>query len=184
MVSNEGDIERLIGGCLRNDRKAQQQLYDNFYAAMIRICMRYTKNEADAMDVLQDAFLKVFRNIGRYDPRKGALATWIRTIVIRAAIDFISSRKVTFSQVTESDPGQPIENPILEKFNAQELLGLIRELPDSSQLVFNLYVIEGFSHKEIARALGISDGTSRWHLNEARRLLRASIRRMEGTANE
>ena len=184
MVSNEEDIERLIGGCLKNDRKAQQELYDNFYAAMIRICMRYTKNEDDAVEVLHDAFLKVFKNMKQYDARKGALSTWIRTIVIRAAIDFLSSRKVAFSPVKENESGQPIENTVLSKFNAQELLALIRGLPTAAQLVFNLYVIEGYSHKEIGQALGISDGTSRWHLNEARRLLRESIRRAEGQAYE
>jgi RNA polymerase sigma factor (sigma-70 family) len=166
----------LIRGCLENDRKAQEQLYGRFYGAMVNLCLRYTKNEEDAVEVLNNGFLKVFKKIAQYDPAKAALSTWIRSIIVHTAIDFIRAQKQPFIALSaQYEEASPIENEAIQKMASEELLTVIRDLPSTTRLVFNLYVIEGFSHKEIASIMDITEGTSRWHLSEARKSLRQII---------
>lgn len=163
----------IIDGCLQNDRRAQEQLYKQFYSPMITICLRYTKNQDDALEVLHNAFLKVYQHLGTYDPSKGAFYTWIKTIVVNSAIDFIRRRN-TFTSSIELKEAQSVstDSDVVDKMTATELLKLIRQLPQTSQTVFNLYVVEGYRHKEIGEFLGISEGTSKWHLSEARKQLK------------
>ena len=179
LSSTPADID-LINGCIDNDRKAQEHLYKQFYVAMMSVCMRYTRNEDDAMEVLHNGFLKVYKNMHRFDSLKAGLYTWIRSIMIHSAIDFIRqnvkhSRQVEIDQATEPY----IDSEAIEKLNAQELLHLVRKLPPATQTVFNLYIIEGFTHKEIGTMIGISEGTSKWHLSEARRLMRKLLKTLD-----
>lgn len=172
----EDDIRILIKGCKENNRKAQEQLYGMFYEAMVHLCLRYTKNEEDAVEVLNNGFLKVFKKIDQYDPSKAALSTWIRSIIVHSAIDFIRvQRPPHVSMSPQYEEASPIENVAIGKIAAGELLALIRNLPATTRLVFNLYVMEGFTHKEIASILDVNDGTSRWHLSEARKILKQII---------
>jgi RNA polymerase sigma factor (sigma-70 family) len=176
MPAEQEDIAILIEGCKKNNRKAQEQLYSRFYDAMAKLCLRYTKNEQDALEVLNNGFLKVFKNIQQFDAAKASLYTWIRTIVIRSAIDFTRAQKLRYitTPLTEKEE-PPIENETIQKIKAEALLSLIRSLPVATQLVFNLYVVEGYNHKEIGELLGISEGTSRWHLSEGRKMLKQTI---------
>ena len=176
MISDEQDIAAIITGCKANHRLSQEKLYRNFYRVMMMLCLRYTKNETDALDVLNTGFYKVYKNIGSYDPRKGELYTWIRTIIINSCLDFIK-RKVTEQSWQELDTAETVDMPpeVFIKMSATEILDLVRQLPPSTQGVFNLYVMDGYSHKEIAQMLRISEGTSKWHLSEARKLLQKSI---------
>jgi len=179
LSSTPADID-LINGCIDNDRKAQEHLYKQFYVAMMSVCMRYTRNEDDAMEVLHNGFLKVYKNIHRFDSLKAGLYTWIRSIMIHSAIDFIRqnvkhSRQVEIDKATEPY----IDSEAVEKLNAQELLQVVRKLPPATQTVFNLYIIEGFTHKEIGIMIGISEGTSKWHLSEARRLMRKLLKTLD-----
>jgi len=171
----------LIRGCLKNDRKAQEELYKRYYPAMMALCLRYVRERSDAVEVLNDAYLKVFKQLARYDAVKAALYTWMRTIVINTALDSLRKKKVLRDREMRSDgveePG--IDNDAISKLSGDELLGMIRQLPVTTRLVFNLYSIDGFSHREIATMLGISEGTSRWHLSEARRHLKQIINPME-----
>jgi RNA polymerase sigma factor (sigma-70 family) len=171
----------VIRGCLKNDRRSQEELYKRYYPAMMALCLRYVRNSGDAVEVLNDAFLKVFRQLGRYDEGKGALYTWMRKILINTALDSLRKQKMIryheMPTATEEEPG--IENEAISKLNSDELLGLIRQLPLTTCLVFNLHGIDGFSHREIADMLGISEGTSRWHLSDARRRLKQIINPME-----
>ena len=164
--------KEILDGCLRNDRRAQEQLYKQFYGSMMSLCLRYAKNQDDALEVLHNGFLKVFQHIQSYDSSKASLFTWIKTIVVNSAIDFVRKKKV-FTSAIELKEAQEVsmDNNAVERMSATELLKLIRQLPTSSQAVFNLYVIEGYHHKEIAAMLGISEGTSKWHLSEARKQL-------------
>lgn len=162
----------VLDGCINNDRRAQELLYKQFYGPMVALCIRYTRNEEDAIEVLHNGFLKVYKHIGSYDPGKASLYTWIKTIMVNSAIDFIRSRQkfknnVELKEMHESG----IDNEAIHRMSATELLALIRQLPQATQTVFNLYVVEGYNHREIAELLGISDGTSKWHLSEARRQL-------------
>jgi RNA polymerase sigma factor (sigma-70 family) len=143
---------------------------------MMTLCLRYTKNSEDAKEVLHNGFLKVFKNISSFKPSLGSLYTWIRAIMVNAAIDFIRRKdKLQPHLELDSMEGQGVAVDIVDRLDAQELLFLIQQLPPATQMVFNLYVIDGFNHREIATLCGISEGTSKWHLSEARKLLKQLI---------
>jgi len=172
--------EEIIAGCRKGERKAQEQLYKNYYEAMVSLCMRYTKNEQDAVEVLNNGFLKVFINIHRYEPGKASLYTWIRTIVINSCLDFLKlkEKKIVHDELIEAEVVH-IDAEAINKMKTTELLYFIRQLAAATKAVFNLYVMEGYNHKEIAQMLGISEGTSKWHLSEARKNLKQMIRLQE-----
>ncbi|MBC7851173.1 MAG: RNA polymerase sigma factor [Chitinophagaceae bacterium] len=178
MTDQPGDIE-LINGCIKDDRKAQEQLYKRFYGPMTSICLRYTRNEEDAIEVLHNAFLKVYKKIGTYDTGKASLYTWIRKIVVNTAIDFIRQRN-RFSVVELEKAEDPrIDEDAIQRLSTQELLRLVQQLSPATQTVFNLYVVEGYNHREIAKLVGISEGTSKWHLSEARRQLQILLQSLQ-----
>jgi len=143
---------------------------------MMNFCLRYTKNEMDAIEVLNSGFYKVFKNIRQYNPDKASLYTWIRTIIINNCLDFIRVKEKNI-KAEELDKAEEIElePEIISKMKSVDLLEMIRQLPTATQTVFNLYVIEGYTHKEIGQRVGISEGTSKWHLSEARKILKQLI---------
>ena len=147
---------------------------------MMTICMRYTKNEDDAVEVLNTGFLKVFRNIDKYIAEKGSLYTWIGTIIVNSCLDFIKSKTKREPYMALTDAAE-VEIPadVTSKMSASELLNLVRGLPPATQGVFNLYVMEGYKHKDISKMLGISEGTSKWHLSEGRKALQQMIQIQE-----
>lgn len=173
--------EELIKRCIRGDRKAQEKLYRDYYAAMASLCLRYAGNEQDAREVLNNAFLKVFRQLHTYQSSKATLYTWIRTIVIHACIDHLRRRDHfrNLQQLDQATADIGIDPEAVSRLKVQELLGFIRELPAATQAVFNLYVMEGYTHREIASLLQISEGTSKWHLAEAKKRLQQKIRTEE-----
>lgn len=177
MTGEEQEIQKILEGCKKGDRKAQEQLYRNYYRAMTAICLRYTKNENDALEVLNTGFYKVYKNIDRYDAVKASLYTWIRTIIINSCLDFIRSEQ-SFKGAGELEQAAHIHVPpaVVSKMSSVEILTLVRKLPPATQAVFNLYVIEGYSHAEIGSIAGISEGTSKWHLSEARKKLQVMIK--------
>jgi len=147
---------------------------------MLALCRSYAKNDEDAREILQDGFLKVFQQISRYDSGKASLYTWMRTIMIRTAIDFLRKKnkaQVAIEWKEEHDP--VIDAEALERVSAQQILYLLQNLPETSRAVFNLYVTEGYNHREIGELLNISDGTSKWHLSEARKYLTNTLKSKE-----
>jgi RNA polymerase sigma factor (sigma-70 family) len=174
------DIETIIAECKLGSRRAQEQLYKSYYKTMVSLCLRYTKSEADAVEVLNNGFLKVFKNIDKYEPSQSALYTWIRTIIINSCLDFIKSkqRKEQHKELNDSVEVH-IDPEAIRKINSEALLQMIRQLPPATMAVFNLYVVEGFKHKEIAQMLNVSDGTSKWHLSEARKMLQKMIHQQD-----
>jgi RNA polymerase sigma factor (sigma-70 family) len=177
LLANDEEHIDIIKGCRQNNRKAQEALYRAYYKSMVIICLRYTKNEDDAVEVLNSGFLKVFQNIQRYDPAQASLYTWIRTIVVNTCLDFIRKKNRTQQHHELSDAAEVhVPADAVSKMKASEILALVRSLPPSTSAVFNLYVIEGYSHKEIGALLGISEGTSKWHLSEARKQLQQKIK--------
>ena len=142
--------------------------------------MRYTRNDEDAIEVLHNGFLKVFKNIHTYDSGKASLYTWIRTIVVHSAIDFLTTEgtdiihNVDIEQVAEPE----IDSEVIQKMKAEEILKLVRKLPQATQTVFNLYVVDGYTHKEIGKLLGISEGTSKWHFSESSSQLQKLLQTM------
>jgi RNA polymerase sigma factor (sigma-70 family) len=170
----------LVKGCSRNDRRVQELLYKQYCSSMMVLCKSYAKNEEDAIEVLQDGFLKVFQHIDRYDASKSSIYTWMRTIMIRTAIDFLrrqNKKNVAIEWNEEHDRG--IEAEALERMSAQQVLCMLQRLSATTRTVFNLYVTEGYNHREIGELLKISEGTSKWHLSEARKYLINSLKAKE-----
>lgn len=169
------DQKDLIERCARADRHAQKELYDLFSGRMYVICLRYTKSQPDAEDVLQEAFIKVFKNIGSFRG-ESRLEYWVKRVVINTALNHQRNKLYQYPMYDIEDikQGYNYEN-ILSEFQLEDLLKMIRSLPDGCQTVFNLYAIEGYNHKEIASMLGISEGTSKSQFSRARKLLQEKI---------
>lgn len=165
---------RIIKGCKANERTAQAQLYKLFYPEMLRLCYRYLKSDDLAAEALNSGFLKVFQHIDSFEGLKGELGAWIRTIIVRTCID-IGRKEARFSNNTSSEDEANtifVSPEVLDKLYAEDLMQAIHQLPHATKLVFNLSVIEEYTHKEIADHLDITEGTSRWHLSEAKKQLR------------
>lgn len=178
--------DRLVSGCKANKRASQEGLYKLFYAEMLRICYRYLKSDELAVEALNTGFLKVFQHIESFDGKRGELGAWIRTIIVRTCID-LGRKEAKFNGSDKSEEEKEnifIEPAALDKLYADDLLKAIRQLPDATQLVFNLSVIEGYSHKEIAEQLQIGESTSRWHLSEAKKQLRTIIESGNKSVNQ
>jgi len=177
---------KLIKDCIANERPAQQSLYNLFYADMLRLCYRYLKSNDLAKEAMNAGFLKVFKNIETFDSKKGELKFWIKTIMVRTCID-LNRKEAKFNETDISDADTDIVfiNPdALNNLYAQDLVKAIRRLPAATQLVFNLSVIDGYSHKEIGEQLQISESTSRWHLSEAKKQLRALLEPLYKLSND
>jgi RNA polymerase sigma factor (sigma-70 family) len=165
----------LIQGCLREDRQSQQELFRRYAGVMLAVCMRYSRHEMEAEDLLQDAFIKVFDNLGQFE-FKGSLEGWIRRIAVNTALKNYSKKGFKLEQIgLDSSPELPQDPDIYSHLQEEELLRLISRLPDGYRLVFNLYAIEGYGHKEIAEMLGIQESTSRSQLVKARKMLQLMV---------
>ncbi|TCD00228.1 RNA polymerase sigma factor [Pedobacter psychroterrae] len=166
-------LTKLIDECKSNDRKAQESLYKHFYAEMLSLCFRYLRTDELAKEALNIGFLKVFQNITAFEEIKGELGAWIRTIMVRTCIDLVRKElNFNIQPISAQEEEIFIEPTVLSKLYAEDLIKSIRKLPDATQLVFNLSVLDGYSHKEIGGKLNISESTSRWHLSEAKKQLR------------
>jgi len=165
-------LDRLLARCLKNDRRSQEALYNRFYGYALSVALPYCAHEEEAREVLNDAFLKVFTTLYRYDPTY-AFATWLRTIVVRTAINRYKSRQreIVFLDLTES-LDIPVEDDFLSKLAAEDLLLQIQKLPPAYRLTLNLFALEGYTHAEIAETLGISVGTSKSNLSKAKTKLK------------
>lgn len=143
---------------------------------MMNICLRYTNNDTDALSVLNTAFYKVFKHISRYDANKGSIYTWIRTIVVNECISAVHSnkKKIAAVELNEAEDIR-VEPSVFDKIKEANLLLLIQQLAPATKTVFNLFVLEGYTHKQIGEMLDISEGTSKWHLNDARKKLQDLI---------
>jgi RNA polymerase sigma factor (sigma-70 family) len=167
-----------VEACALNSRESQKIIYSSFYGYAMAICDRYTSNQEDALEILNDGFLKVFREIHHYKPAYADVISsfkgWLRKIIIYTAIDhFRKNHK--HSLVTELDPVmyqmQSVSETAIDKMSHEEIIRAIQKLTPGYRTVFNLFVIDGLSHEEIARHLGISVGTSKSNLSKARRQL-------------
>lgn len=166
---------------VRQERWAQQQVYEHFYGKMMGVCMRYAGSRDEALDLLHEGFIKVFQNITKYKPGT-SLAAWIRTIIVNTCIDYY--RRNTRRRTEDIDQAYALSNDdpdALSHLTEQEIMHAVQELSPAYRAVFNLYVVEGYSHKEIADALDITESTSRSNLVKARIKLQEyfSARRME-----
>lgn len=166
------DDKRLVKDCLKGLPQAQRQLYDRFAEPMLGVCYRYTKSFADAEDVMQEGFVRVFNNLHQYR-FEGELGAWVRKVMVRAALNYLKKNKRYSFELSYDEMNlHPVylDNPLV-KLQAKEIADLIRQLPTGYQTIFNLYAVEGFTHVEIGAMLGIHEGTSRSQYARARALL-------------
>ena len=161
----------MVEGCVKNDRTFQEALYREYYPVMIGMCLRYTQDKNLAMEIVNTGFLRVFKKLDTFQ-FTGSLEGWIRKIVYHSLADHFKkkSSKIHFLEIEKGD--KPKENHVLEGLYAEDILKSIDKLPEATRRVFVLFAIEGYKHHEIAEALNISIGTSKWHLSEARKKLK------------
>jgi RNA polymerase sigma factor (sigma-70 family) len=164
--------DEIIAGCRRNDLLSQERLYRLFYPQMIKICYRYAGEMDGAGIIYNNAMLKVFKGLEAYE-ENGKLEGWIKMIFINSCIDFCRSKPGFGKIVPHTTATEPMLLPeVFDTISAKEIHKLITSLPLATATVFNMFFYEGFTHKQIAEKLGISDGTSKWHVSEAKRLLK------------
>lgn len=171
----------IIKGCIKQDRTCQKALYESLYGKMMGVCLRYAKSRDEAKDMLQDGFMKVFNSIRSFS-HNGSFEGWVRRIMVNTAIDHLRRNKQEYlivSTVRATEAAERIEDEndedMLASINREDILKAVQQLTPAYRTVFNLYVIEGFSHKQIAELLEISEGTSKSNLAKARFNLRKNL---------
>ncbi|MEM1320937.1 MAG: RNA polymerase sigma factor [Bacteroidota bacterium] len=164
--------EYIIQGCIDNKRECQRTLYDRYADQLMNICLRYTQDVPQAEDVLQNAFIKIFTKIKEFRMGEGSFEGWMSRITVNEALMLYRKNKRTFYDNTAKELDPEIDAEVLLQLEAEDILKLIQQLPDGFRVVFNLYVIEGYDHKEIGEMLGITASTSRSQLARAKKMLR------------
>ncbi len=169
--------KEIINQVKRNDRKAQEQLYATYKTTWFMICLRYHKNRADALDALQNALVNIYTKINQFNGEKGSFKAWSSRIVINENLMLLRKKVASFEvqNLPEGFEMKDQQETPLDKLSAKELTTLIQKLPDGYRTVFNLYVMEGKSHAEIATLLNINEGTSKSQLSKARKFLQQRI---------
>lgn len=173
------DLQQILDGCLRNNPRQQRSLYERFARPMLGVCLRYTQDRMEAEDVLQLGFVKVFRSLHTF--RGGVFEAWIKQIFIRESINQYHSRRRR--QLVYEDEDNLLLTQAesdgfagaLSRLQTEEIMGMLRNLPEGSRIVFNLFAIEGYSHAEIGEMLGISEGTSKSQYSRARSMLKKQL---------
>lgn len=171
------DLKELINDCKNNNRKAQEQLYRLYSGKLFAVCLKYSRNYAEAQDNLQDGFLIIFQKIGQYS-FKGSFDGWLKRVMINNVLQ--QYRHQTFLSLVNEDIAEDYEIELDDDdISLDYLLKIIQELPDRYRLVFNLYVIDGYSHAEIAEMLNINIGTSKSNLARGRMILKEKIEQLK-----
>lgn len=170
---------QLIALCIKHDRKAEYELYKLSYSYLMSICLRYSRDKDSASEMLNSGFLKILTNLSSYKPEVPFKA-WIRRIMVNTLIDEYrknkrEKEKVTYVEEYYDNSDFSEVNEALSRINYNQILEHINHLPEATKKVFNLFAIDGYSHKEIGVLLQISEGTSKWHLNAARQKLKEYI---------
>ena len=165
----------LVEGCVQNDRNCQEQLYKRYFASMMKMCMRYASDQDEAMMIVNNGFLRVFKKIHTYS-FKGSLEGWIRRLVFHSLSDYYKKQSRYLHFMVFEDRDASTSTNALSGLYLEDILKMVNHLPPATADVFRLYAIEGFPHAEIGKKLGISEGTSKWHLASARKKLKEMIR--------
>ncbi len=166
----------LIAGCIAGDRKMQEELYNRFAPKMYAVCLRYANNSEDAQDLLQEGFIKVYKNLHRFRA-EGSFEGWIRRVFINSSIEHYRRKSAKLSTVSDKEESTIEDNDIsaLDNLAEKDIIKLIQDLSPGYRTVFNLYVVEGYSHKEIGELLNISEGTSKSQLARAKAILQKKV---------
>jgi RNA polymerase sigma factor (sigma-70 family) len=167
----------LISGCINGDRKMQRELYERYSAKMFGVCLRYAGSTEEAEDILQEGFIKVFKKIGSYRG-EGSFEGWIRRIFVNTAIEQFR-RKTYMQPITEREENSVEANylSVLDNLAEKDIVKLVQQLSPGYRTVFNMYVVEGYTHRQIADVLGISEGTSKSQLSRAKIILQDLVKK-------
>ena len=172
------NLEEILAGCIRKERASQIELFKRFSGKLLTVCIRYTRHRMEAEDILQDAFIKIFKNLEKFEG-KGSFEGWMRRIVVNTALKNYNKSSFQKERIGIEDyEGGSMEPTVISDLQEEEILKLVSQLPDGYRMVFNLYIIEGFSHREIAEQLKIQESTSRSQLVKARKMLQSQIIKM------
>lgn len=172
--------QELISGCRQKSRAIQEYLYKTYYSTFLKVCARYAKDMQDAEQLLNDGFLKVFTQVEHFK-NAGSFEGWMRRIMVNTCLDYLRSTALKQDMVmhVRAVPAEEtqlsVSNVAIENMEFKEMVNIIQCLPAMTRTVFNLFVFDGFSHKEIGAQLEISEGTSHWHLHQARNTLQKKI---------
>lgn len=172
----------IIEGCCVQNRIFQEYLYHQYQMEFLKVCVRYAQDFQDAEQLLQDGFLKIFHHIQHFG-HNGSFEGWMRRIMVNTCLDYLRSKQFKDSKQLQLLPdistslNHHCDASVLQKIALDELTGIIQSLPPMSKAVFNLFVMDGYSHKEISNELNISEGTSQWHVNNARKCLQQRIQK-------
>ncbi|MFI5150158.1 MAG: RNA polymerase sigma factor [Bacteroidia bacterium] len=187
-TSQESEMDKLVSACTKGNRRAQNELFRLYSSKMMAVCMRYSKSREEAEDTLVEGFMKVFEHISTFR-KEGSLEGWIRKIMVNSAVEKFRKKNMLYAALNiEEIPEKDFAaQDILSDMSANELMDMIQALPAGYRMVFNLYAFEGLKHKEIAEKLGISEGTSKSNLFDARAILKREVelsRRQAKASNE
>jgi RNA polymerase sigma-70 factor (ECF subfamily) len=174
----------IIQGCIEGERSAQKSLYEHFAGKMLGVCMRYAKDRSEAEDMLQEGFLKVFQGISKFKG-EGSFEGWVRRIMVYNAINHYKHRSRKFQEDLDQENYDAVyHDELLEKISAKEIVALIQHLPEGYRAIFNLYAIEGYTHKEISEKLNIAVGTSKSQYSRAKQCMQALLAKHYQIMNE
>ena len=186
----DSELQQLISLCIKQDRKAESALYKYCFTKLMPICHKYYKSKDDSVEQLNKTYLKILNNLSKFDETK-SFDAWIKTIAVNTIIDEFrvnNKRNALFIDKDYEEAALNYHsfnlNEAEAKLTADDIQVQIQKLPDSSKMVFNLFTVDGYSHKEIGEMLGINEGTSKWHLNNARKILKKKLIDMFPQLNE
>ncbi len=173
------DETQLVGQCMKGIARAQKELYDRFSPRMFSLCLRYASDADQAQDFLQDGFIKAFNNLGQWSG-SGSFEGWLRRVIVNTALSILRKNRPLIAAEDISDMPMALQDnavDVISTMSADELMAHVQALPDGYRIVFNLYVVEGYNHKEIAEKLGITESTSKTQLLRARAALQKKLKK-------
>ncbi len=183
-LEHKQNLDELVEGCRAGNRKAQELVYRMLSSKMLGVCMRYAKDRFEAEDILQVAFIKIFEKVKEFKG-EGSFEGWVRRIMVNTSIEFYRKNARMYPMVDlEHVPEKAVDENQMSRMNMNDLMKAIQSLSPGYRMIFNMYAIEGYSHKEIAAELNISEGTSKSQLARARGILQDYIINMEGSKHE
>lgn len=166
--------KELVEGCIREDRKYQKILWNQYSPKLMSLCLRYCKHQEEAEDALMEAFVRIYDKLPTFR-YQSSLETWMRRIAVNTAINKLRIQKDIWKELSESEYELGYDDFSMNQLEAQQILKLVEQLPVGYRMVFNLYVVEGYTHKEIAETLAIDEGTSRSQLSKAKKTLQQML---------
>lgn len=174
-LDESAKLSEWLPACCRNERQAQEKLYRHYFAAMVILVNRYTRDEDKVISIVNDGFLRAFKKIDKYD-FSGSFEGWLRTIVFHSVSNYFKKEKNNFKVVSLTDSDRISSNEALFDLYYEDLISVLKTLPEMSRKVFEMYAIQGYKHMEIAEYLSISEGTSKWHVSNSRKLLKEKLK--------